>query len=336
MFEEYRAPSDDQSVRELKKAALELTAGTLSGLQGHLQLHSQRTGAKKEMLSPRQIEMAATAAVKEGVLNLKRQRLKYRSIPESRIFAIMKKMGIDPKTATFVQLQEALRGYRSEVPGIEHVGVTGPRSTAIRKTQREHLIHENAKKRTQNQVNLEIVRSAWNDCKNSILGPGVWRGYRDEFAKLRLEGQNLSSSGNPKGAVWTAGDFVIGFRVVGGHSRVAAHFEELATRAGTDLKCPAVMSPSSFWHACVFLYMKEMGRKDIFEGSDETEGGCTVPLESSEELCSWLATNEQRLLTKASESRDAGRRKKRGRPKKFTDEQKDEAARTNGETCTPF
>ncbi|MGA2154511.1 MAG: hypothetical protein ABSH37_08850 [Bryobacteraceae bacterium] len=76
-FALYGAPSDAGAEAELKTAARQMAAGTISGIQGELRLMRTRTGKRSDDPGGylnRTIEAAMESAVEEGVLNLMRQR----------------------------------------------------------------------------------------------------------------------------------------------------------------------------------------------------------------------------------------------------------------------
>jgi hypothetical protein len=86
-FTLYRVPSDAQAEKVLRTCAREIAAGSISAIRGHLRLRSGRLRIGEEGQGRPwhlEIERAMDAALKEGVLRLRRQRIEFKgseSIP---------------------------------------------------------------------------------------------------------------------------------------------------------------------------------------------------------------------------------------------------------------
>jgi hypothetical protein len=74
------APSDERAESTIRRTAKEFVAGALSAIEGQLQLSATRTRQPK-VLAPtgRAMQIAVNSAIKEGVLRLKSQRLKFKT-----------------------------------------------------------------------------------------------------------------------------------------------------------------------------------------------------------------------------------------------------------------
>lgn len=295
-FWRYQRSADREAEQDLKRSAQQMTAGTISAVRGHLRLSATRT-LKNSNSGGRfhlEIERAMNSAFKEGTLKLRAQRVEFRSksrIPEDEIFAVLRESGVEPNRATFEQFYKALEVYRKRFPEFERIGVRGDRWAVIQRAQLANWENDALQHRSQIKKNRGIITLAWHEGKKRASNPEKWRGYRDEFGRLRIDEQGSSLSRTPEKRLWAGGDFATGFSAISDDKRIAAHFEEIAARAASDLGCPNEFDPSSFWQACLFVHLNETGKREIFiSGKDGEEGGCVrEPLEASEEVSSLLA-----------------------------------------------
>jgi hypothetical protein len=295
-FSLFQRPSDRPAETELERSAKEMTAGTISAVRAQLSLHSLRTSQTIDSGTPfhLEIERAMRAATKEAFVRLRRQRIEYRErvqIPEARVFELAEELGKDADGLTFDEFYQVLEVYRKRFPQFGHTGVKGQRWAAMKRAQFATWKAENAEYRAQISANRDVILAAWRDAENRVANPEIWRNYRNEFQLLSVDEQKMSLAGASHERFWTGGDFAGGFKAIAGNTRIARHFEEIATRAGLDLICPKGIEPSSFWQACVFVYLQQSGAKEIFlSGSSGDEGGCLLkPIEASEEVCSYLS-----------------------------------------------
>jgi hypothetical protein len=85
-----RVPSDELAEKDVETAAQQITAGTISGIRGELDLLEERTGMPvNDSVGHlnRQLQAAMKSAVKKGVLRLRQQRIKsrYAESPSQRV-----------------------------------------------------------------------------------------------------------------------------------------------------------------------------------------------------------------------------------------------------------
>lgn len=294
-FSLFQRPSDRQAESDIERGAKEITAGAISAVRGQMSLYAQRTGQiiDRGTRFHLEIERAMRAAIKEAFIRLRRQRIEYRErvkISEAKVFELAEELGKDANRLTFDEFYQILEVYRTRFPQFSDTGVKGQRWAAMKRAQFATWKAENAEYRAQISANRDMIMAAWHDAEKRVANPEIWRKYRNEFQLLGVDEQKVSPAASHE-RFWTGGDFAGGFKAIAGNTRIAGHFEEIATRAGLDLICPKGIEPSSFWQACVFIYQQQSGAKEIFlSGSSGDEGGCLLkPLEASEEVCSYLS-----------------------------------------------
>jgi DNA-binding XRE family transcriptional regulator len=287
-FTESDLPLNHTSEEDLRTTAGLMTAGTIAGLRGHVELYSRRTRSGQLNLPAAEIEHAKKLAVKEGVLILRGQRIKH---VKANTLGVLGEEGLITGVATLELWHKAFVAYKHQFPELGHFGLVGERWFSFMERRFARWDSQNALARETANAQRETILRAWLYAKTTLAKPKIWVGYRSEFAALRKDEEESQLIRKGLNRLSTVGDFARGFSPTDGDSRISAHFAEIAARAGGDLGPPIGCDPSNFWHVCVFQYLREQGNNSItVAGADGDDGGSVrEPIAASEELCSALA-----------------------------------------------
>jgi hypothetical protein len=271
------------------------------------------------------------------LLRLKKQMIEFESnprIPEAKIFDVLLESRIDADRATFEELFEALTVYRKRFPQFEKIGVKGDRWETLRRDHFEELERDAAHRKRLRKARYAKIRAEWERVRTTPTNPKIFD-LVDAFERLKAESTpnlHFYADFDDGGAPWSAEEFGVGLKL----ANLAADAGQKAGESAGVMRNTA-KEWAAFWECCVWLYLHDTGKRNIFVGSEAADGGMVnEPLAESINLILWLKLNcgitgtssaaiSGEIPLDSVSNVDGKLKKRRGRPTKISDELKEQA-----------